>query len=124
MDGPHKTAGHLQNAPKARLPLGASGSQSALYSIQGRPIFKYIIGGSEEVAGAQIAKGAFLTEEEKIRMAPWQHRLKLLPGGAGGHGSGAMPTSESNRSRYRGYDPRRGQRHERHMGQEGGRREQ
>ena len=30
VDGPHKTAEHLQNTPKARLPLGASGSQSAL----------------------------------------------------------------------------------------------
>ena len=35
-----------------------------------------------------------------------------------------MPTSESNRSRYRGYDPGRGQRHERHMEEEGGRRGQ
>ena len=31
VDGPHKTAGHLQNTPKARLPLVAAGSQSALY---------------------------------------------------------------------------------------------
>ena len=30
VDGPHKTAGHLQNTPKARLPLVAAGSQSAL----------------------------------------------------------------------------------------------
>ena len=31
VDGPHKTAGHLQNTPKTRLPLVAAGSQSALY---------------------------------------------------------------------------------------------
>ena len=31
VDGPHKTAGHLQNTPKTRLPLLAAGSQSALY---------------------------------------------------------------------------------------------
>merc|ERR1712091_227668 len=30
VDGPCKAAGHLQNTPKTRLPLGASGSQSAL----------------------------------------------------------------------------------------------
>ena len=44
--------------------------QSANFSLlllsipfQGRLIFKYIIGGSEEVAAAQIAKGAFLAQE-------------------------------------------------------------
>ena len=30
VDGPHKAAGHLQNTPRARPPLAASGSQSAL----------------------------------------------------------------------------------------------
>ena len=30
VDGPHKAAGHLQNTPTTRLPLAASGSQSAL----------------------------------------------------------------------------------------------
>ena len=33
VDSPHKTAWHFQNIPKARLPLGASGSQSALYEL-------------------------------------------------------------------------------------------
>ena len=31
VDGPHRAAGHLQNTPKACLPLVAAGSQSALY---------------------------------------------------------------------------------------------
>ena len=30
---------------------------------QGRPLFKYIIGDSEEVAATQITKGAFLAQE-------------------------------------------------------------
>ena len=40
VDGPHKTAGHLQNTPKTRLPLGASGSQSALYDAVSKQILR------------------------------------------------------------------------------------
>ena len=36
VDGPRKAAGHLQNTPRTRLPLAASGFQSALYCRQGR----------------------------------------------------------------------------------------
>ena len=31
MDGPHKTAGHLWDTPRTRVPLAAAGIQSALY---------------------------------------------------------------------------------------------
>ena len=44
---------------------------------QGRLIFKYIIGGSEEVAAAQITKGAFLTEEVADSHGPLAVLVKL-----------------------------------------------
>ena len=47
VDGPHKTAGHLQNTPKTRLLLGASGSQSALYTT-----------GHSEIAASEEARVA------------------------------------------------------------------
>ena len=33
MDGPYKATGHLQNTPRACLPLAASGPHSALYQV-------------------------------------------------------------------------------------------
>ena len=53
VDGPHKAAGHLQNTPKTRLPLGASGSQSALYVLACRGPFLggRLLGGSAYNAG-------------------------------------------------------------------------
>ena len=43
VDGPHKTAGHLQNTPKTRLPLVAAGSQSALYGGWGEEILDKLV---------------------------------------------------------------------------------
>ena len=43
MHGPHEAAGYLQNTPRTRLPLAASGSQSALYMAMAYMAMAYIV---------------------------------------------------------------------------------
>ena len=66
VDGPHRTAGHPQDTPRARLPLAAAGSQSALYSRAGHALRSAMEDPMSSLLG--FAMGLFKDERSRMNV--------------------------------------------------------